>query len=292
MQRQITVLVRSFINAERAQKPGLLAAYNEQRGRQLRAFLQDNRAVSQLRVIVHADQSQDSAEVHDERGVYPTRAMVAQQLGDEYAGTDIAVQLVHDGWGPNIGSGQALNQGLAQVHTEYVMCWSPEMAITGEQLNRAQQLLHQSELAVLGFLRTGWQASLPWRIPQNTAAIWRTETLKSLAGFAPVCDGEDGELLHLPGEKHGILTAGMEDFHALLRLYQQPHAHRWGMVGVDQPIPWPLDLDDKRVTDKVLRQQLVMEAWNCQLNPGQSLAQTMEQLAGHAEFLEFVPGAA
>ncbi len=292
MQRQITVLVRSFLSADKAQDSQLLAQYNEQRGQQLRAFLQHNRVLSQLRVIVHADPAQAIAEQYDAQGVYPTRAMVAQQLGDEYAGTDIAVQLVHDGWGPNPGSAQALNQGLAQVHTEYVMCWSPELAITGEQLNRAQQLMHESDLAVLGFLRTGWQASLPWRIPQNTGAIWRTETLKALAGFDPACDGGDGERLHLPGEKHGLLTAGMEDFHALLRLYQQPHAHRWGMLGVDQPIPWSLDLDDKRLTDKVLRQQLVMEAWNRQLNPDQSLAKTMECLADHAEFLEFVKGAA
>lgn len=292
MQRQITVLVRSFLSADQAQDPQLLAEYNERRGQQLRAFLQHNRVVSQLRVIVHADPSQAIAEQHDARGIYPTRAMVAQQLGDEYAGTDIAVQLVHEGWGPNTGSGQALNQGLAQVHTEYVMCWSPELAITGEQLNRAQQLMHESDLEVLGFLRTGWEAALPWRIPQNTGAIWRTETLKALAGFDPVCDGVDGELLHLPGEKHGLLRAGMEDFHALLRLYQQPHAHRWGMLGVDQPIPWALDLHNKQVTNKVLRQQLVMDAWNRQLNPQQSLAQTLERLAGHAEFLEFVKGAA
>lgn len=147
----------------------------------------------------------------------------------------------------------------------------------------AQGLSHaeRHDLSVVGFLRQGWWEKPQWKVAQNTAALWDIEMLSAVNGFAPECNGT-GRTVQTK-EYGDVPIAGMEDFHAMLRMLKQFSVLRWGMVGITEPLFWDTDFEPSSEREhnhlkKVARQYHVMQAWAQDVFPELSFRQVMNRL--------------
>lgn len=186
-------------------------------------------------------------------------------------------------WGNNPGSGEALNQGakLAQeMGYEWCLNWSPEIEMDGFFIHEALIWAEQRELSVIGALRQSWWEKPQWKVAQNTAALWRLDALLSVEGFSPECNGT-GETVNTP-EFGEVPLAGMEDFHAMLRIMKADPKFRWGMIKRPTPLSWDTNFEpdserEQNHLKKVARQYLVMQTYVKKVFPDKSFNKVMDE---------------
>ncbi len=215
-------------------------------------------------VVLNGDTNSDHSERINKDKKLPSQCYLEQKFSVIRI-NDIPIKIVvcNDNWGLNAGSGKALNDGLKEVETERVMIWSAEMEITSTQVKKALETMNDNDLRLIGFLREGYKNFLPWRCVQNTAVIWHRADLEFIEWFDVGCDGTKD--VNVCVKNQPFLKAGMEDFHAYLRLRDKKQDFKWGMIGKDSPIVWTHE-NDTRNQNKIARQKAVMSAYMNDLN--------------------------
>lgn len=223
------------------------------------------------------------AEVPDADGLYPTVKLLTEAFPYE---VDSGRLIIHAcmNWGNNPGSGEALNDGLriAKEHdAKYVLNWSPEMEIDDNLLYDLIAHAEKNNLVVAGGLRENWEEKPQWQVPQNTLALWRVNVLSRIGGFATECNGT-GETVFT--EEYGdVPLAGMEDFHALLRIMRDEPNYNWGMIRKDNPLEWDTNFEigserEQNHLKKVARQGIVMQRYAEMVFPNVAFDDVMEKL--------------
>lgn len=212
-------------------------------------------------------------EIPDINGVLPTVASFQKAFPMEVESGRLILHACVD-WGDNRGSATALNDGLAiakKLGAKWVMNWSQEIECDSHLIYEALTHAERHNLLVIGALRQNWWERPQWTLPQNTISIWDTEILSSIKGFASECNGT-GETVTTK-EYGKVSLAGMEDFHAMLRIMKNnPESFRWGMIRRLTPLKWDTDFqeDPKRELahlKKIARQPLVMEEYAKKIFP-------------------------
>ncbi len=196
----------------------------------------------------------------------PTTLAIKKYFPEEIESRKIIPHICYN-WGKNPGSGEALNEGLRCAETfssKWVLNWSPEIKIDGYFINQALTLAEQRSLSVVGGLRQRWWLKPQWIVAQNTAALWRTESLLKIGGFSPECNGT-GESVQTK-DFGNVPLAGMEDFHAMIRMMKNDSNFRWGMIKRSSPLRWDTNFEpgsgrEANHLRKVARQYLVMQAY-------------------------------
>ncbi len=243
---------------------------------------QTGHLVQKLVIVTNADVRSAYAEEIAADGTTPTMRAVRAAFADDARVEAIACT----DWGKNVGSGNALNVGDSYINgttdLEFVLNWSPEMAVLPRHLYRAiDMMLDRPAMQVVGFYREMWWERTQWNIVQNTIALYRLSTLMAMGGFARKCDGDDGVMVQT--EEYGpVLRAGMEDFHYVLRLLRRNREYRHGIVGLEAPLEWHVDFDPqsergKNHLRKVARQYAVMREWCKDVFPEQDVYETLNQ---------------
>lgn len=231
-------------------------------------LLKFDEAVKRVVVVVNGEEQSKLGEIPDEDGY--TSSMYA--LKEAFSGAikkDRMIIKLCKNWGPNPGSAVALNQGLklvqAQGDTPWILNWSPEIEMDGYRIKEALKHAEQRGLNVVGILRERYWERVQWQLPQNTACLWEVETLKAIDGFDSWCNNT-GKSVYL--DEHGeVSIAGMEDFHALLRIMKSDELElRWGMIGHRNPMAWHTDFEEgsarrRRHLEKVARQEEVINTY-------------------------------
>lgn len=208
-----------------------------------------------------------------ENGKTPTMIALEKNFPDEVIRGIIVPCLCAD-WGQNPGSATALNVGLEIAvanNAKWLLNWSPEMEIDGYLINEATVLAEQRCLKVVGALRQSWWDKPQWNLPQNTIALWSVPMLAGIGGFAAECNGT-GEKIYTP-EYGEVPLAGMEDFHAMLRIMKaDPENFRWGMIRRPEALVWDTNFEpgserEKNHLIKVARQYNVMKSYAGKIFP-------------------------
>lgn len=227
----------------------------------LKALTHNNTSIKEIIIVTNTEVHNQYAEIPDRFNTPPSHSALKTILCNDETQlllNGIPIKLIScKQWGKNAGSANALNQALSLVQTPYVMFWSAELSIHAHHISTALSQLKSHKLSVIGFLRNNWKTHYPWNIPQNTGAIWHTAALQSLQGFSLYCDGNNEQYCTLESGQQALI-AGMEDYHALLRLLISNKNALWGMIGEDSPIHWQIK-SDLRNQIKINRQAKVME---------------------------------
>lgn len=225
-------------------------------------------SVKKIIVVLNGDFNSNFSEIADIKGELPSYKYLKELTNFKINGVELEPAICTT-WGSNAGSATALNFGLNKVETDLVMTFSPEMKIDDIQLDSAINTMVNEELNVLGFLRKDWEKFIARCVPQNTAAIWKTEDLLNIGGFSSFCNGSNGHTITLDdGTKTDL--AGMEDFHALIRLIKKIKDFSWGMIGENQPIVWANE-NDKRNEIKIKRQEIIMNQYLKIIQPNDTI---------------------
>lgn len=281
---KVAVVTRSFQSGAAFYQ----SLFDEKVAVPIRKLLRYDDVVEGLVVVVNGEAGNPLAEVVDVEGESSTTRALKHAFAQEYAQGRLQIILARQ-WGSNPGSATALNAGVdfakQQWEAQWILAWSTEIALNGYRIAEALNAAHRHDLAVVGFLRERWWEKPQWIVAQNTATLWRTGLLSKLNGFDPACNGDE-RMLEVP-DFGKVPLAGMEDFHALLRIMAQTlesgRPFRWGMSGKSAPLRWdtsftPGSQRARLHAQKVARQYLVMEAWAKQLFPQHSFAQVLEML--------------
>lgn len=223
------------------------------------------------------------SEIPDTAGLYPTVKLLAETFPEEVKSGRLIVHVCMN-WGNNPGSGEALNDGLKiaqQKGSKYVLNWSPEMECTQDLIGEAIAYAEKKSLVVVGGLRQNWWEKPQWKVPQNTLALWRVDVLCRIGGFAPECNGT-GETVET-AEFGAVPLAGMEDFHALLRIMRDEPNFDWGMIKKDPPLRWDTNFEpgserEQNHLKKVARQYIVMKRYAEMVFPGVAFGDVMDKL--------------
>ncbi len=280
----LTVITRSFQAGTGGQgksfDPVLFA---NKVARPLRNILRFSEVVRAVVVVTNGDPKSPMAE-NAEDGVTPTIAALRETFPNEITDGSL-IPLTCENWGRNPGSGNALNDGIRIAEERYpgnyVMMWSPEIDVDGLRISQALNFIERRNLAVAGFLRERWWERPQWNVVQNTAAIWNSEVLLGVGGFAPECNGI-GRTVRT--EEFGeVPLAGMEDFHACLRIMKANGNFRWGMIGRAVPLRWDVEFDpgserERNHMTKVARQFLVMREYARNIFPLMDFSEVMNRL--------------
>jgi len=239
--------------------------------------------VKTIIVVVNAEKGNRLAELPDNTGTTPTMCALQDNFHSEIGLGKIIVSLCTN-WGPNPGSATALNQGLSIVqslnHAGWILNWSPEIEMNGSLIDRALVHAERHNLSVVGFLRQNWWERPQWTVVQNTAALWDIETLLAIKGFSAECNGTGRTVV--TKEYGKVALAGMEDFHALLRILKE-RPLRWGMVGRSNPLLWDTNFEpgSQRLDNhlkKIARQYQVMQAYVQDIWPSTSFNLVMNEI--------------
>jgi hypothetical protein len=213
------------------------------------------------------------AEIPDEKGMLPTVKNLKNAFPKEVESGRL-IPHVCVNWGNNPGSATALNDGLniaKEMGAKWVMNWSPEIECDSHLVYEALTHAERHNLLVIGALRQAWMERPQWAVPQNTIAVWNVEMLSSVNGFSEECNGT-GETVFTQ-EYGDVPLAGMEDFHAMLRIMKMnPDAFRWGMIKRLIPLKWDTNFEpgSKREAnhlEKMARQYLVMKEYTKRIFP-------------------------
>ncbi len=237
--------------------------------------------VGNIVVTTNGEAGNKLAEIIGPDGKTPTVRAFEEVFPSEVSSGKIILRVCAD-WGKNPGSGNALNEGIALATGQWVMCWSPEIEMDGYKIISALNLADEKKLMLVGFMRKRWWEKPQWNVVQNTACLWRTDAIKDIGGFAPECNGT-GETVQT-AEYGAVPLAGMEDFHAMLRLMgKYGDDFRWGLVGRKDPLHWDTDFPpgserEENHLKKVARQYLVMKAYAGKIFAGVSFENLMDKL--------------
>lgn len=244
--------------------------------------------------VICGDLSLDFAEKPVNRVFRTVKAF--EQMFSDLIGKKIFPLVIHEGWGQNIGSTQAINQGILEARKygdpEWVMPYSPDLLIANTDIDRALRFAEGKELAFVGFLRERWEERRVWAMAQNTGTIYRTSVIDEIGGFNPRCDGRNEhieitikgpapipELDAFYSSNQGVnfqaLVAGMDDAYLQFNLFvKKGFFLRWGMVGKESPHPWKVysGPDAERTKNqaiKICRQSEVTRIYCEELLPDQ-----------------------
>ena len=248
----------------------------------IRRLLKDD-VVGNIVVIVNGEQGNRLAEIPNNQGITPTMTALRDYF-PEVASGRILVSLCTN-WGPNPGSAIALNDGLKiaqkQKDIKYVLNWSPEIEMDGTRIGQGLSHAERHNLSVVGYLRQNWWERHQWNVAKNTACLWDIKTLSAVNGFALECNGTDRTIQ--TKEYGDVPVAGMEDFHAMLRMMKQFQELRWGMVGRAEPLFWDTNFEpgSERLLNhlkKIARQYQVMQIYAKDIFPELSFNHVMERL--------------
>lgn len=240
--------------------------------------------VERIIVVVNGEKGSPLAEkTGQQTRLSPTIKALRDRFPDEVASKRLIPFLCTD-WGPNPGSATALSEGARIAHlwkAGWVLNWSPEIEMGGCRIAKALCFAEKHCLDVVGFLRESWWERPQWKVPQNTAALWRLKVLEAVGFFSRRCNGT-GETIMVEGFGETPL-AGMEDFHALLSALRDfPDKLRWGMVERACPLRWNTEFEDPRRQfehdRKVARQYEVMKAWTQEVFPGVGFKEIMNMI--------------
>ena len=219
-------------------------------------------------VLTNGDTSTELGEATDRQNRTYTSKAIEEAFKNEINKKRLFVHTCNN-WGENPGSATALNEGITLSRNfssnTFLFIWSPELNIDYDKIACAIRVINDFNLEVVGFLREKWQEKIQWQVIQNTAALWRVSSLIEINGFDPKCNGSEGEVISL--EKFGnVRIAGMEDFHAMLRLLKIRPTFLWGMVGSSDPLIWDTNFKpgserERNHLIKVKRQYLVMKKY-------------------------------
>lgn len=206
-------------------------------------------------VVINGDQQNSLTEVIGNDGKTPSVRAMEKTFSEEIANGKIFVQLCR-----NWGYSSALNEGVKiardKFNAELILTLSPEMEVSGLELDNAIEFMAKKKLSVLGFQREGWQ------VPRNTIALWEFDALEKIGGFSLKCD-DIGKTVLIP--KFGeVPLAGMEDFYAILRMLKILPNFRWGMIG--NLLKWNVNFPkgserEYRHLMKIARQETVMQEY-------------------------------
>jgi hypothetical protein len=241
--------------------------------------------IKQIMIISNGDQRINFSEALLDKNRTPTITAFEIHFANEIRSNRIICH-TSTNWGENPGSATALNEGIeiARKETDWVLLYSTEIKLNENIIADAFCQAKKNKLAVIGFLREYWQQRIQWQVVQNTAAIWNIPSLLKVDLFAQECNGM-GETIYL--EPYGdISIAGMEDFHAMLRMLKNDFNFRWGMIGQDNPLPWNVNFEAGSQREfshnkKVARQEIVMKKYAKQIFPDLTFEQVMEKLYKH-----------
>ncbi len=243
--------------------------------------------VKKIIIISNGDPDSEHSEKVNDQGLTPTYNAVIQHFKQEVDNQIIICHICRS-WGLNPGSATALNEGIKIAEDNnftWVMCWSPELILDKGKIEKGLFLANEMNLDALGFLRERWWEKTQWNMIQNTGAIWKIETLKKIGLFDKICNGT-GETVTIDKSVNNTgkaLLAGMEDFHALLKIYSACPEFKWCMAGVSDPLKWDTDFSDsnsrkQRFEIKVARQFQVMKEYVNRMFPDRSFYDVMNEI--------------
>lgn len=289
MKKKIDVVTRSFqggAGTGTEDKPFNMKQFEEKVARPILNLLRFPEVVGTIIAVTNGEIGNKLAEKIDKDGKTPTTRAFEEIFPAEMKSGKILVPICTS-WGQNPGSGTALNEGIALVQSFKVMCWSPEIEMDGYRITSALDFAEARNLSVVGFLRKLYWERTQWNVVQNTACIWDTATIKSIGGFAAECNGT-GETVNT-AEFGEVPLAGMEDFHAMLRLMQKYGENfRWGLVGRTNTLKWDTDFEpgserESNHLKKVARQYLVMQAYVRKIFPDKKLEDVLEKFFSYRQ---------
>lgn len=281
---RVIVVTRSFqrgVGGEKG-KPFDACEFEQKVALSIKRLLKDE-VVKSIVVMVNGEPGNRLAEIQTQ-GETPTMTAMLDYFPEAIKSGRIIVSLCTN-WGDNVGSGTALNEGLkiaqGQNDIKWVLNWSPDIEMDGNRINHGLAHAERHNLSVVGYLRQNWWERPQWNVAQNTACLWNIEKLSAVNGFSPECNGT-GRTTNIEGYGE-VSVAGMEDFHAMLRMMKQFQELRWGMVGRAEPLFWNTDFkpgSDKLLDHqkKVARQYAVMQIYAKDIFPELSFHEVMNQL--------------
>lgn len=277
----IIIISRSFQGGVKEDSDFDLDQFLEKVAKPIQKIGDDVRIV----VVTNTEAGHKLAEGVASDGSYPTGRALAKVFSNEVESGRI-IPIGCDDWGPNPGSPLGLNAGARFAianSADWIMNWSPEIEMTPGLINQAMQHQDRHGLDVVGFFRTGWYERAQWKVPQNTASIWRANLLSQFDFFDRFCTGETGETVST--EEYGdVPLAGMEDFHLMLRVLASGYPLRWGMVCRRNPLLWDTKhFEGERLLNhlkKVARQWLVMRAYVERVCPNEDVDAVLERFFG------------
>jgi hypothetical protein len=287
---KMAIVVRSFqAGTGEGGKPFDKEIFERQVAKPISRVLRSD-AVKNVIVVINGDEGSSLAEIKSGDGMTPTLRALQDRFPDE-CGAGLITARVCTNWGPNPGSAIALNWGLEIVKNgadvPWVLNWSPEIEMDGDRISLALAHAERHNLSVVGFLRQSWWEKPQWKVVQNTAALWRVDLLSSVGGFSEECNGTGRTV---KTEEYGdVPLAGMEDFHALLKIMRAHTDLRWGMVGRADPLFWDTDFprgSEREINHlkKVARQYGVMQAWANSVFPELTFKKLMDRLFSACHF--------
>lgn len=248
----------------------------------IRNLLNYPEIINKILVIANGDESSPLAEKMIGDNLTPTIKNLEKVFPQEIK-DGVIVSLVSKKWGNNPGSGDALNQGLDFLgeSSKWVLMLSAEIEIDGYKIASALNFARERDLSVVGFMRTLWWERPQWNVGQNTACLWNTDFLRSVDYFDKNCDGGNEKVE--TSEYGSVPLAGMEDFHAMLRMMDKyGDDFRWGMVGKVAPLKWNVQFEpgserEKNHKVKVARQYVVMRRYAEKIFPDMKFEDIMER---------------
>ena len=243
--------------------------------------------VKRIVVVVNAGGSPLAEDIHS-NGQTPSSQALIDTFPEEIRDGRLIVHLCYD-WGPNAGSATALNEGIeivSKLGAKLVMCWSLELEMSEQRIERALHFMEGKNLFVAGFLREGYQEHPAQRTPQNTEAIWSVDKLLSIGGFSERCNGADGKTV-LTEEFGEVPQAGMENIYAMIELLiKYPNDFLYVMIEEEILPEWntafPADPERALMVRKMIaRQDMVSREWGKILLPDLSYEEIIEALDAH-----------
>ena len=245
--------------------------------------------VERIVVVVNAGGSPLAEDIYS-NGQTPSSSALIETFPKEIKNGRLIIHLCYD-WGPNAGSATALNEGLeivSNLGAKLMMCWSLELEMSKQRIEKALHFMEEKSLFVAGFRRKGYRKHSAQDTPQNTGAIWLVEPLLSIGGFSERCNGADGETVLT--EKFGeVPRAGMENYYAMIELMKAYLGDfKWAMFKEEEEdlpewnITFPTDPERALMVKKMIaRQDLVSCEWAKRLLPELSCEEARKALDAH-----------
>lgn len=278
----LTVVTRSFQAGTGGESGKVFdeKVFDQKVAQPIANLLRFSEVVGNIVVVTNGEANNKLAEIIGDDNKTPTVRMLEKKFPTEIQSGKIIPHICKD-WGNNPGSATALNEGLILSPTPWSMCWSPEIEMDGYKITSALNLAEKNNLFVVGFLRKRWWEKPQWNVVQNTACIWNIKLLESVGYFSSDCNGTGEKVTTL--EFGDVPLAGMEDFHAMLRMMRAHRGEfRWGLVGRRNPLHWDTDFipgSERELNHlkKVARQYLVMQAYADKIFPREKFENLMDE---------------